>query len=93
MPSLIIVISLSSSQLDASEGSALDVRLNLQDPLDKLGIGGTETYTPTRHVVRLRHGVELDAAVLGARYLKNAEMFLAEDKAVGIVVDHNDIVI
>ena len=43
--------------------------------------------------MRLRHGVELDAAVLGTRYLKDAQVFLAQDKAVGVVIHHDDAVI
>ena len=38
----------------------------------------------------LRHGVELNTAVLGARHLQDAEMFFAEDERVRIIVDHND---
>ncbi len=41
----------------------------------------------------LRHGVELDAAVLGAGNLKDAQMLLAKDKAVGDVVDDNNAVL
>ena len=92
MPSLVVLVSLCSSQLDATEGSALDVRLHLQNPLDELRIRGTEAHTPTRHIMTLRHRVELDAAVLGTRNLQDGEVFLAEDKAIGVIVDHNDVI-
>ena len=93
VPCLIVLVSLSSSELDATEGAALDVRLHLQNPLNELGVRGTEANAPTRHVMAFRHGVELDAAVLGARHLQDGEMLLAEDEAVGVVVDHDDVVV
>ena len=93
VPSLIILIRLSSSKLNAAEGAALDVRLYLQYPLDELRIRSTQSDTPTRHIVRLRHGVKLNAAVLGTRYLQDTQMFFAEDKAVGVIVYHNNVVV
>ena len=93
MPRLIILIRLSSSQLDASERTALDIRLYLQYPLDKLSIRGTETDTPARHIMTLRHRVELDTAVFGSRNLQNTQVLLAEDKGIGIIVHHHDVMI
>ncbi len=93
MPLVGVVVGLGSSQLDASESTALDVRLHLQDPGDELGIGGAEAHTPAWHVVALRHRIELDAAVLGARHLQKRERLVVEDEAVGIVVHHDDVVV
>ena len=92
VPLVAVVVSLGSSQLDTTEGAALDVALHLQYPRDELGIGGTHADTPAGHVVTLRHGVELDAAVLGTRHLQDAEMLLAQDEGVRIVVHHHDVV-
>ena len=93
MPLVAVAVSLGSGKLYAAEGAALDVRLDLQNPLNELGIRGTETDAPAGHVVTLRHRVELNAAVLGTRYLEDAQVLLAEDERVGIVVDDDDAVL
>ena len=90
MPSLIILEGLSRSELDTTERTAIDIALDLHDPLDKLGVGETHTHTPTWHVVGFRHRVELDTAVLRTRYLKDTQMLLTQDEAVGIIVDYHD---
>ena len=93
MPLVAVVVSLGSCQLDATEGATLDIRLYLQNPRDKLGIGGTETDTPTWHIVRFRHGIELDATIFGSWDLQDGEMLLVENEGIRIVVDHDQIVV
>ena len=38
------------------------------------------------------HGVELDAHVFGAWHLQDAQMLVAEDEAVWVVVHHENVV-
>ena len=84
---------LGSRQLDAAEGSAVDVAFDFQYPRDEGGIGHAHTHTPARHVMTLRQRVELDAAVLGSRHLHQRQVFFAEDEGIGIVVDDDDAVV
>ena len=94
MPSLVVVIQrLGSSQLNTTEGTTLNVTLHLQYPLDKLWVRQAHTYTPTGHVMTLRHRVELNTAVLGAWHLHNAHVLLAQDKRVRVIVHHHNVVI
>ena len=93
MPLLTVVICLSSSQLDTTECSTLNVRLHFQDPLDELSVGSTKSDTPTWHIVALRHRIELDAAVLGTWNLKNTQMLLTEDERIGVIVYYDDIML
>ena len=94
VPLVAVLVGFGSCQLDASEGAALDVALHLQDPRDELCIGGAEAHTPARHVVALRHRVELNAAVLGTGHLQDAEpLALVEDERIGIVVHHDEVVL
>ena len=78
-------------KLDATERAAVDIALNLEYPRDEGGVGGAHTDTPSRHVMALGHGVELDAAILCALHLKQRHGFLVEDEGIGVVVDHHNV--
>ena len=94
VPCLRILVCLCSSQLERTESAGVDVALNLQNPLDEGAVGCQHAYTPSGHVVALRHGVELDAALLGPRHLQDAQVLLAvQDERVGVVVHHHDVVL
>ena len=90
MPLRAVLISLCSSELQGSEGTRVDVALDFQNPLDELRIGGQEAYTPTRHVVALAHGVELDAALLGTLDSEYTHGIVVENETVGVVIDDDD---
>ena len=79
------------SQLYAPESSRIDVALHFQYPRDESRIADAHPHTPSRHIVSLRHGIELYAAVFGTGHLQQAQLLsLVEDKRVRIVVDNHD---
>ena len=89
----VCIESLGSSKLNATEGTVLDVALDLEHPRDVILVADHHCHTPTRHVVALRHRIELDTAVLGTRHLENAQTLLTQDERIRIVVHHHDVVI
>ena len=80
------------SVLHRLELAGVDVALDFQHPLDELGVRGEHGHAPARHVVRLAHGVHLDANLLCPRDAEDAEGVFVEDEAVGVVVTYNNIV-
>ena len=90
MPVFTIVIGRDGSQLQGTEGAAVDIRFHLHYPLHKPRVRGQHAHAPAWHIVALRHGVELNTAFLGAGYLQQADRSFIQDKTVGIVVHDND---
>ena len=90
VPLLAVAVGFGRCQLYAAESSAVDVALDFQYPLDELGVRGAQAHTPARHVVALRHRVELNAAVLGAGHLQERQRMVVQDEGVGVVVHHDD---
>ena len=91
MPLISIVISLCCCQLDAPEGARVDITLYLQYPRDKFCIGSNKSYTPSGHVVTLRHRIELYAAFFCSWYLQQRLWTVIDDEGVRVVINYNDI--
>ena len=93
MPFITVGISLCGGELEWAESSAVDIALDAQYPFHESGVCGQQAHAPSWHVVAFRHGVELNAAFLGAWNLKDAQVFsLIENEAVGVVIHDDDVV-
>ena len=87
VPFCAVVVSLCGCQLQGAESTGINVALDFQNPLYESGIGCQHTYAPSRHVVALAHGVELDTAFFGSRHVQDTDRFTVQNETVRIVVD------
>ena len=94
MPFIAIRIeSLSSSQLNTTERTVVDIALHLQNPGDESLVAGNHRHTPSWHIMAFAHRVELDTAVFCSRHLHNTHRMLIQHKRIRIVIHHHDIML
>src|SRR5215467_9294041 len=81
--------------LDGLEGAVVEVRLDAGKGVDHARVAAHEAHAPARHVVRLRHGEELDSHLLGPRHLQEGRRPIAVvgEVRVGEVVHHHEAVL
>ena len=79
--------------LDRLERAIVEIALELRQGGHDLGVADQEGHPPASHGERLRHGVELNAPVLGSGDLENRRRVVPveADIGVGVVVDDDQI--
>ena len=72
--------------------SAVDIAFYLQYPFHKLCIRSQHPHTPTGHIVRFTHRIELNTNLFCTFYLQYTQVVVVQNKTVGIVIADNDTV-